>query len=183
MNRQDALDLLYEYTKTDSLRKHALAVEAAMCAYARKFGEDEEKWGIVGLLHDFDYEMYPQVPDHPMKGQEILAQRGYPDDVRRAIVSHVPQMNVPRDSQMAKALFACDELCGFIVACSLVRPNKIADLESSSVKKKLKDKAFARTVSREDISQGIEGMQVDTTEHIQFVINALKSVAAEIGVM
>lgn len=182
MNRQDALDLLHEYTKTDSLRKHALAVEAAMCAYARKFGEDEEKWGIVGLLHDFDYEMYPQVPNHPMKGQEILTQRGYPDDVRRAIVSHVPQMNVPRDSQMAKTLFACDELCGFIVACSLVRPNKIADLEASSVKKKLKDKAFARTVSRDDISQGIEGMQVEITEHIQFVISSLKSVAGEIGV-
>jgi len=182
MNRQDALDLLYEYTKTDSLRKHALAVEAAMRAYARKSGEDEENWGIVGLLHDFDYEMYPQVPDHPMKGQEILAQRGYPDDVRRAIISHVPQMNVPRDSQMAKTLFGCDELCGFIVACSLVRPNKISDLEASSVKKKLKDKAFARTVSREDIYLGIEEMQVDMNEHIQFVINALKGIAGEIGV-
>jgi putative nucleotidyltransferase with HDIG domain len=182
MNRQDALDLLYEYTKTDSLRKHALAVEAAMRAYAKKFGEDEEKWGIVGLLHDFDYEMYPQVPDHPTKGQEILAQRGYPEDVRQAILGHVPPMNVPRDTPMAKALFACDELCGFVVASSLVRPNKIADLEASSVKKKLKDKAFARTVSREDIAQGIEEMQVDATEHIQFVINALKNVASEIGV-
>ncbi|MBM2840453.1 MAG: metal dependent phosphohydrolase [Bacteroidetes bacterium] len=182
MNRQDALDLLQEHTKTDSLRKHALSVEAAMRAYAKKFGEDEEKWGIVGLLHDFDYEMYPQVPDHPTKGQEILSQRGYPDDVRRAIVGHVPQMNVPRDSRMAQTLFACDELCGFIVACSLVRPNKIADLEASSVKKKLKDKAFARTVSREDITQGIAEMQVDMTEHITFVINALKGVASEIGV-
>jgi putative nucleotidyltransferase with HDIG domain len=182
MNRQDALDLLYEYTKTDSLRKHALAVEAAMRAYAGKSGEDEEKWAIVGLLHDFDYEMYPQVPDHPMKGQEILAQRGYPDDVRRAIVSHVPQMNVARESQMAKTLFGCDELCGFIVACSLVRPNKISDLEASSVKKKLKDKAFARTVNREDIYQGISEMQVDMNEHIQFVINALRRVAKEIGV-
>lgn len=181
MNRQEALDLLYEYTKTDSLRKHALAVEAGMRAYARKSGGDEEKWGVVGLLHDFDYEMYPQVPDHPMKGQEILAQRGYPDDVRRAIVSHVPQMNVPRDSQMAKTLFGCDELCGFIVACSLVRPNKISDLEASSVRKKLKDKAFARTVSREDIYQGISEMQVDMNEHIQFVINALKGVAKELG--
>jgi putative nucleotidyltransferase with HDIG domain len=182
MNRQDALELLHEYTKTDSLRKHALAVETAMRAYARKLGEDEEKWGIVGLLHDFDYEMYPQAPDHPMQGQEILAQRGYPDDVRRAIISHVPQMNVPRDSQMAKTLFGCDELCGFIVACSLVRPNKISDLEAASVKKKLKDKAFARTVSREDIYQGIAEMQVDTNEHIQFVINALKGIAGEIGV-
>ncbi len=182
MNRQDALELLHEYTKTDSLRKHALAVEAAMRAYAKKFGEDEEKWGIVGLLHDFDYEANPQVPDHPMKGQEILEQKGYPDDIRRAIISHVPQMNVPRDSQMAKVLFACDELCGFIVACSLVRPNKISDLEASSVKKKLKDKAFARTVSREDITQGAEEMQLDMNEHIQFVITALKGVAVEIGV-
>lgn len=182
MNRQHALDLLYEYTKTDSLRKHALSVEAAMRAYAKKFGEDEEKWGIVGLLHDFDYEANPQVPDHPTKGQEILARHGYPEDVRRAIISHVPQMNVPRDSQMAKVLFACDELCGFIVACSLVRPNRISDLEASSVKKKLKDKAFARTVNREDITQGIAELQVDATEHIQFVINALKGVAVEIGV-
>ena len=182
MNRQDALALLFEYTKTDSLQKHALAVEAAMRAYARKFGEDEEEWGIVGLLHDFDYEMYPQVPDHPMRGQEILAAHGYPDNVRRAIVSHVPHMNVPRDSRMAKVLFGCDELCGFIVACSLVRPNKIADLEASSVKKKLKDKAFARTVNREDIYKGIEELQVDLSEHIQFVINALRGVAAEIGV-
>ncbi len=182
MNRQDALDLLHEYTKTDSLRKHALAVEAAMRAYAKKFREDEEKWGIVGLLHDFDYEANPQVPDHPMKGQEILEQKGYPDDIRRAIISHVPQMNVPRDTPMAKALFACDELCGFVVACSLVRPNKISDLEASSVKKKLKDKSFARTVSREDITQGAEEMQLDMNEHIQFVITALKGVAVEIGV-
>ncbi len=182
MNRQDALALLHEYTKTDSLRKHALAVEAAMRAYAKKFGEDEEEWGIVGLLHDFDYEMYPQVPDHPMKGQEILAARGYPETVRRAIISHVPAMNVPRDTRMAKVLFGVDELCGFIVACSLVRPNKIADLEAPSVRKKLKDKAFARTVDREHIYKGIEEMQVDTNEHIQFVINALKGVAADIGV-
>jgi putative nucleotidyltransferase with HDIG domain len=182
MNRRDALGLLHEYTKTDSLRKHALAVEAAMRAYAAKLGEDEEAWGIVGLLHDFDYEMYPQVPEHPMKGQEILAQRGFPENMLRAIVSHVPQMNVPRDSQMAKTLFGCDELCGFIVACALVRPNKIADLEASSVKMKLKDKAFARTVNREDITQGIVEMQIDPTEHIQFVINALKGVAVEIGV-
>ena len=136
----------------------------------------------MGLLHDFDYEKYPQVPDHPMKGQEILAAKGYADNVRRAIISHVPAMNVPRDSQMAKTLFGCDELCGFIVACSLVRPNKISDLEASSVRKKLKDKAFARTVNREDIYKGIEEMQVDMNEHIQFVINALKGVAAEIGV-
>lgn len=181
MNRQDALNLLFEYTKSDSLRKHALAVEAAMRAYAKKFAEDEEKWGIVGLLHDFDYEMYPQVPDHPMKGSEILKQHGYPDDVRTAILGHVPQMNVPRETLMAKALFACDELSGFIVACAMVRPNKLADLQASSVKKKLKDKAFARTVSREDIQVGIAEMGIDPDEHIQFVISALSGVSKDIG--
>jgi len=180
--RQKSLDLLFEYTKTDSLRKHALAVEATMRAYAKKFSEDEEKWGAVGLLHDFDYEMYPQVPDHPMKGTEILTQRGYPEDIRRAILGHVPAINFPRDTTMAKTLFACDELCGFIVACAMVRPNKIADLQSSSVKKKLKDKAFARTVSREDIYQGAEEMKVNLDEHIQFVIEALRGVSTEIGV-
>jgi putative nucleotidyltransferase with HDIG domain len=181
MTRQDSLDLLFEYTKTDSLRKHALAVEAAMRAYARKFGEDEQIWGTIGLLHDFDYEMHPQVPDHPMKGSEILAQKGYSEDLRRTILSHVPAMNVPRDTLVAKTLFACDELCGFVVACALVRPNKIADLEASSVKKKLKDKAFARSVSRDDIHQGIAEMQVDAGEHIQFVIDALKTISTELG--
>ncbi len=182
MTRQDSLDLLFEYTKTDSLRKHALAVEAAMRSYARKFGEDEEVWGTVGLLHDFDYEMYPQVPDHPTKGSEILTQKGYSEEIRRTIISHVPAMNVPRDTQMAKTLFACDELCGFVVACALVRPNKISDLEVSSVKKKLKDKAFARSVSREDIQQGIAEMGVNPDEHIRFVIDALKAVSNELGV-
>ena len=182
MTRQDSLDLLFEYTKTDGLRKHALAVEAAMRSYARKFGEDEEVWGTVALLHDFDYEMYPQVPDHPTKGSEILAQKGYSEEIRRTILSHVPAMNVPRDTPMAKTLFACDELCGFIVACALVRPNKIADLEVSSVKKKLKDKAFARSVSREDIQQGIAEMGVNPDEHIRFVIDALKAISTELGV-
>ena len=182
MTRQDSLDLLFEYTKTDSLRKHALAVEAAMRSYALKYGGDEEIWGTVGLLHDFDYEMYPQVPDHPTKGSEVLAQKGYSEEIRRTILSHVPAMNVPRDSWMAKTLFACDELCGFIVACALVRPNKIADLEVSSVKKKLKDKAFARSVSREDIQQGIAEMGVNPEEHIRFVIDALKAVSNELGI-
>lgn len=180
-DRQRSLDLLHEYTKTDSLRKHALAVEAAMRAYARKFGEDEEKWGAVGLLHDFDYEMYPQVPDHPMKGSEILREHGYSDEIRTTIISHVPAMQVPRELLMAKTLFACDELSGFIVACAMVRPNKLADLKASSVKKKLKDKAFARTVSREDIQLGIEEMGVDADEHIEFVISALSNVAKDIG--
>lgn len=181
MNRQDALDLLFEYTKTDSLRKHALAVEAAMRAYARKHGEDEEKWGIVGLLHDFDYEMHPTVPDHPMKGSEILKQRGYSEEIRTAIISHVPDMNVPRENLMAKTLFACDELCGFIVACALVRPNRLDDLTASSVRKKLKDKAFARTVNRDHIAQGIEELGVPADEHINFVIAALREIAGEIG--
>jgi predicted hydrolase (HD superfamily) len=181
MDRQDALDLLYEYTKTDSLRKHALAVEAAMRAYATKHDEESETWGIVGLLHDFDYEMYPQVPDHPMKGSEILKDRGYPEDIRTTIISHVPQMNVPRNTLMSRTLFACDELSGFIVACAMVRPNKLGDLQASSVRKKLKDKAFARTVSREDIQLGIEELQVDADEHINFVITALRAVAKDIG--
>ena len=181
MTRQDSLNLLYEYTTTDSLRKHALAVEAAMRAYARKFGEDEEKWGTVGLLHDFDYERYPQFPDHPTKGSEILKEHGYPDEIRTTILSHVPQMNVPRDSRMAKTLFACDELCGFIIACALIRPNKIADLEAPSVKKKLKDKAFARSVSREDITHGMEELGVNPDEHIRFVIEALKGISSDLG--
>lgn len=180
-NRGDALNLLHEYTKSDSLRKHALAVEAAMRAYARKFGEDEEKWGVVGLLHDFDYEMYPQVPDHPMKGSEVLAQHGYSEDVRTAILGHVPQMNVPRESKMAKTLFACDELAGFIVACAMVRPNKLNDLQPSSVKKKLKDKAFARTVSREDIQQGVAEMELNIDDHILLMTRALAEIAEELG--
>lgn len=181
MTRQDAIDLLYEYTKTDSLRKHALAVEAAMRAYAKHFGEDEETWGIVGLLHDFDYEMYQTVPDHPTKGSEILREHGYSEDVRVAILSHVPQMNIPRETNMAKALFACDELSGFIVACAMVRPNKLADLQASSVKKKLKDKAFARTVSREDIQEGIAELNIEADKHIQFVIDALFKIKKDIG--
>jgi len=181
MARQQDLDLLFEYTKTESLRKHALAVEAAMRAYARKQNEDEEKWGTVGLLHDFDYEMYPQFPDHPMKGSEILKQRGYSDEIRTTILSHVPDTNVPRDTPIAKTLFAADELCGFIIACALIRPNKIADLEGSSVKKKLKDKAFARAVSREDIYKGAEELGVNFDEHLRFVIDALRAVSRDLG--
>ncbi len=179
--RQKALDLLYEYTKSDALRKHALAVEAAMRAYARKMGEDEEVWGAIGLLHDFDYERFPQFPEHPTNGSEILKEHGYPEDFRRAILGHVPQMNVPRDSAAAKVLFACDELCGFIMAAALIRPNKIADLGAPSVKKKLKDKAFARAVSREDIASGSAGLGVPLDEHIQFVIDAMKGAAPELG--
>lgn len=181
MQRQEALALLHEYTKTDSLRKHALAVEAALRAYAAKRGEDVELWGITGLLHDFDYEMYPAYPDHPMKGSAILEERGYPPEMRTAILGHVPATNVPRDTDLARVLFACDELCGFIVACAMVRPNKLADLGASSVKKKLKDKAFARAVSREDIAKGAEELAVNMEEHIAVVVGALQSIAGDLG--
>ncbi len=181
MTRQEAFDLLCEYTKTDALRKHALAVEAAVRSYARRMGGDEEEWSVVGLLHDFDYEMYPQYPDHPMKGTEILAQKGVPENLRRIILSHVPATNVPRDTPLAKVLFACDELSGFIMAVAIIRPNKIADLEVSSVKKKLKDKAFARAVSREDIQQGAADLGIPLEEHVGNVIVALKACAGELG--
>src|ERR1041385_7776453 len=181
MNRTDAVSLLNEYTKNEALLKHMYAVEAAMAAYACKYNEDELKWTIVGLLHDFDYEMYPNAPDHPLKGSEILKEKGYPEDMRRAILGHATYTGVPRDTQMAKALYACDELCGFIMACSLIRPNKIADLEVSSVRKKLKDKGFARNVNRDDIVQGCSELGVPLDEHIQFVINAMKSISTELG--
>jgi predicted hydrolase (HD superfamily) len=181
LQREEALTLLFEYTKTDSLRKHALAVEAALRGYAAKEGADAELWGITGLLHDFDYEMYPAYPDHPMKGSAILEAKGCPPEMLKAILGHVPATNVPRDTPLAKVLFACDELCGFIVACAMVRPNKLTDLGASSVKKKLKDKAFARAVSREDIYKGAEELGVNLDEHIPFVVEALKTVAGDLG--
>jgi putative nucleotidyltransferase with HDIG domain len=181
MKRDEALNLMHEYTKNDALRKHMYAVEAAMRAYANKFGEDEELWAIVGILHDFDYEVYPNAPDHPLKGSEILKEKGYPEDFRKAILGHATYTNTPRDTKMSKTLYAVDELCGFITACALVRPNKIADLEVSSVKKKMKDKAFAKNVSREDILKGAEELGVNLEEHIQFTIEALKSISPELG--
>jgi len=182
MNRDDAINLLHEYTKSAGLRKHALAVEAAMDAYARKFGEDEEKWGIVGLLHDFDYEKYPSLEDHPAKGAEILQQKGYPDDVIYAIKSHSDRIGLERKSLMDKALYAVDELTGFLVAVALVRPSKsIMDVKVSSVKKKFKDKAFAKGVKREDIFKGAEDLGVDLNEHIAFVIKAMQGIAKELG--
>jgi putative nucleotidyltransferase with HDIG domain len=181
-SRDQAFALLREYTQNPSLIKHALAVEAAMRAYARKFSEDEEKWGVVGLLHDFDYERYPDPPNHPLKGAEILAQRGYPEDVIHAIKSHADYLGVPRLSMMDKALYAIDELAGFITAVALVRPSKnIADVTVESVRKKFKDKAFARAVKREDIFRGATDMDVDLDVHIQFVIDAMKSAAADLG--
>ena len=181
MNYNDALELMHEYTKSEALRKHMYAVEAAMRAYAQKFGEDEEKWAIVGLLHDFDYEMYPNAPDHPMKGSEILQEKGYSEEIRRAILGHATYSGVPRDTKMAQVLFACDELCGFITACAVIRPNKIADLEVSSVKKKLKAKGFAKNVNRDDITVGITELAIPLDEHVQFVINAMRGSAARLG--
>jgi putative nucleotidyltransferase with HDIG domain len=184
-DRQDAWELLCEYTKGESLRKHALAVETAMRACAGKYGgpdEDVNEWGLVGLLHDFDYEMFPGMDEHPFKGATILCGRGYPDRIIRAIMGHATYTGVPRDTTMAKALFASDELCGFLVACALVRPTKsLDDLEVSSVKKKLKDKAFARTVNRDDIRLGAEELGVPIEEHIQFLIETLKPVQKKIG--
>lgn len=184
MNRADAFSLLTEYVKDQGLVKHMLAVEAAMRAYARKLGEDEEKWGIVGLLHDFDYERWPDPPDHPLKGSEILRERGYPDDVIYAIKSHADYLpDCPRVHRIDKALYACDELAGIITATALVRPNGVTDLTASSVKKKLKSKGFARTVRREDIDRGAADFGVDLTEHIQFVIDAMKPIAGELGLL
>jgi predicted hydrolase (HD superfamily) len=184
-DRTDAWELLCEYTKGDSLRKHALAVEAAMRACAQRYGEpdvDDDEWGIVGLLHDFDYEMFPLPDQHPFTGANILCGRGYSDRIIRAIMGHATYTGVPRDTAMARALFATDELCGFLVACALVRPTKnLDDLEVSSVKKKLKDKAFARSVNREDIRQGVEELGVTLEEHIRFVIDALRPVQERIG--
>jgi putative nucleotidyltransferase with HDIG domain len=179
--RDEAWSLLCEYTRSDSLRKHALAVEAVMTAYARKLGVDEEKWGLVGMLHDFDYEIYPNPPDHPVKGSEILRERGYSEEFRRAILGHAKYTGVPRDTLLARGLYACDELTGFVVACALVRPNGIWDLESKSVKKKLKDKAFARTVNREEVYEGAGELGVDLGEHIDFIVAALREVASEVG--
>ncbi len=183
MNRQAAWELLCEYTKNENLRRHAQAVEACMRACARKFGEDEEKWGVVGLIHDFDYEMYPNAPDHPLKGSEILKQKGYPEELRRAILGHADYTGVPRDTLVARALFACDELAGFITACALVRPDKILTLEAKSVRKRMKDKAFARAVSREDIIVGAEELGIPLDEHIAFCIEAMRGIADRLGLV
>jgi predicted hydrolase (HD superfamily) len=177
----ESLNLMHEYTKSDALRKHMYAVETVMRAYARKFGEPEETWAIVGILHDFDYERYPTIPEHPLKGSEILKEKGYTEEIRTSILGHASFTNTPRESLMAKVLFACDELCGFITAVAVIRPNKIADLEISSVKKKLKDKAFAKNVSREDIQLGTKELDVPFDEHLKFVIEALKSDRERLG--
>ena len=187
MNRDDALALMHEYTESDALRKHMYAVEAAMRAYARHYGEDEDTWGLVGLLHDFDYERYPNPEhksdeEHPSFGVRLLRERGVPQPLLDAILGHASYTGVPRTSLLARTLFAVDELCGFLVACALVRPSKsLQDLEVKSVKKKLKDKAFARGVNRDEVIQGADELGVPLDEHIGFVIEALRSVEGRLG--
>lgn len=183
MHRSDAFALLTEYVTDLSLVRHCLSVEAAMRAYARKLGEDEEKWGIVGLLHDFDYERWPNPPDHPLKGSEILREKGYPEEIITAILSHADYLSdrYPRVSKVEKGLYASDEITGLITATALLRPTGISDLTASSVKKKMKAKGFARGVNREDVIRGAADFGVDLDEHIQFVIDAMKGIAAELG--
>jgi putative nucleotidyltransferase with HDIG domain len=182
MTRSEAWDILCEFTKSESLRRHALAVEACVAAYARKFGEDEEKWSVTAVLHDFDWEIHPELPDHPTKGEPILAERGVSEEIRRAILSHADFTGVPRNSQLEKTLFACDELAGFLTACSYVKPGRsIGEVETASVKRKLKDKAFARQVNREDIRKGAEELGIPLDDHISFCIDAMKERAQELG--
>ncbi len=181
-DRAAALELMHQYTPSLSLRRHMLAVEAAMRAYARKFGEDEVKWGLVGLLHDFDYERWPTAPDHPLQGAAILQQRGYPSDVIYAIKSHADYLtDCPRVSRLDKTLYACDELAGFITACAMVRPERLSGMQASSVKKKLKAKGFAASINRDDITKGAADLGVDLDEHIQFVIDAMQTIAGDLG--
>ncbi|MGD2153743.1 MAG: HDIG domain-containing protein [Gemmatimonadales bacterium] len=186
LNREEALALMQEYTQNENLRRHMYAVEAAMRAYARKFGEDEELWGITGLLHDFDYERWPndeRLPDeeHPSTGVKILRERGYPDEVLQAVLGHAEHTGVPRASLMAKTLFAVDELTGFLTACALVRPDGINGMKVKSVKKKFKDPSFARGVSRDDVNKGVEELGVDFAEHVQLVIEAMTEIQDELG--
>ncbi len=187
MTREEGLGLMHEYTPSEALRKHMYAVEAAMRAYATKYGEDEAAWGLVGLLHDFDYERYPNNEHHPTEGHPshgvaLLRKRGLDESACQAILGHASYTGVPRDTRMAKTLFAVDELCGFLVACVLVRPSKsFQDLKVKSVKKKLKDKAFAKGVSREEVRQGTEELGVELDDHIAFVIEALKPVEPQLG--
>lgn len=182
MTREQAWAILCEFTKSESLRRHALAVETCLLAYARKFGEDEAVWSAAALLHDFDYEIHPQAPEHPMAGEPMLAERGVSEEIRRAILSHANYSGVPRVSRLEHALFACDELSGFISACSLVKPSRsVAEVDTKSVRKKMKDKAFARAVSRQDIEDGARELAVDLDEHIGFCIAAMQARAAELG--
>jgi putative nucleotidyltransferase with HDIG domain len=181
-SRDQAWDLLCRYTEKDGLRKHALAVEAAMRHYARLWGEDEQLWSLTGLLHDFDYERWPDAENHPYRGNEILAAEGYPEVMRTAIMGHAPYTGVPRETRLAKALYACDELAGFVTAVALIKPSrKLADVDLSSVKKRLKEKAFARGVHREDVYAGAEEIDLPLDEHIQNVIQALQAESERLG--
>jgi len=186
-SRDQTLALMQEYTASDSLRKHMLAVEGAMRAYARKFGEDEERWGTAGLIHDFDYERYPNnahspTEEHPSEGVRVLRARGYPQDILTAILGHAQYTNTPRESMMAKTLFAVDELTGLITATALVRPTKsVHEVDARSVRKKMKDKAFARGVNRDDVINGAQELGVDLDEHISFVIASMQARSADLG--
>lgn len=181
MTREQALALLHEFTENESLRKHAYAVEAAMRAYARKLGGDEEYWGNVGLLHDFDWEIHPTLEEHPHRGAEILRSRGVDEQMIADIQAHAPHTGVPRDTPLRKALFAVDELTGFIVAVALVRPERLAGMTPKSVRKKMKDKSFAAAVSREDIETGAAELGIDVSEHISFVIEAMQGIREVLG--
>src|SRR5579871_5851533 len=182
IDRAGALEILHEYTKSESLRRHALAVEACVAAYASKFGEDQTEWSVTALLHDFDYEIHPNAPEHPRDGEPILAGKGVAPHIRRAILSHANYSGVPRESRLEKTLFACDELAGFIGAVALVKPSRsLAEVDVKSVRKKMKDKAFARSVSRDDIINGAAEMGVDLDEHIGFCIEAMKTRAGDLG--
>jgi len=186
-SRDDAVALQHEYTQSDSLRKHMLAVEAAMRAYATKFGEDPDRWGLAGLIHDFDYERYPNAEHsatdgHPAHGVRVLRERGWPDDILQAILGHATYSGVARETRMAKALFAVDELTGLVTATALVRPSKsVNEVEAKSVRKKMKDKAFARGVNRDDVLLGVQELGVDLDEHIQFVVDAMRAAAESLG--
>jgi putative nucleotidyltransferase with HDIG domain len=183
MNREDAWNILCEYTKTEPLRKHALAVEAAMRAYAGKFGGDEERWAMVGLLHDFDFEMHPNPEEHPVKGAEILRARDVPEDIVYAVLCHADYLGLERKKPMDRAIYAVDELTGFVTAVALVRPNKsLAEVDVAAVRKKMKDKGFARAINREDITKGADQLGVELDEHIAFVIESLKPVAPQLGI-
>ena len=179
--RDQAWETLTRYTQSEALRRHALAVEAALAAYARKFGEDEELWRVVALLHDFDYEIHPTLDKHPQDGAPILREEGYPDEVIEAVLSHAEHLEMPRDTQLKKTLFACDELSGFVHACGLVRPTGIDGLEPKSVKKKLKQPSFAAGVNRDDVHSSAEALGVELDEHIRFVTEALRPIAPELG--
>ena len=182
MKREQAWEILCEFVQNDALRRHALAVETCVVAYARKFGEDESQWSVTALLHDFDWELHPSAPDHPLKGEPILAQRGVEEPIRRAILSHANYSGVARVTPLEKTLFACDELAGFLTAVSYVKPGRsIHEVESKSVRKKMKDKAFARNVNRDGIVQGAAGLGVDLDEHIAFCIKAMQQRAVELG--